>query len=94
MTTPELPRGRRINFDPTINLGHVLTFLGLLALGIGMWMQMDKRVTVLEVYNITQRTTDARQDAELSDTKRIMRDDLKEISSKLDRLIERTGTQK
>ena len=87
--TPVLSH-RRVLFDPTINLGHILTFVGLLLAGAAMWMTMDKRVTVLEVYNISQRVNDQRQDADLTDTKRIVREDLKDISTKLDRLIERT----
>lgn len=80
---------KRIRFDGTINLGHVLTFVGFIATGAGMWMAMDKRVAVLEEVRVTQRMIDNRQDTELAESKRTVREDLKEISNKLDRLIER-----
>lgn len=80
---------KKIRFDATINLGHVLTFFGFIATGLGMWQAMDKRVVVLEESRVVQAATDRRQDAELSDNKRTVREDLKEISAKLDRLIER-----
>lgn len=80
---------KKIRFDATINLGHVLTFFGFIATGLGMWQAMDKRVAVLEESRVVQAATDRRQDAELSDNKKTVREDLKEISAKLDRLIER-----
>ena len=53
---------RRIVFDGTINAGHVLTFLSLLAaLAVG-WTTMDKRVVVLERDNQHQQARDAAQD--------------------------------
>ena len=39
---------RRINFDPTINLGHILTTLTFLTVGVGGWVALDSRVSVLE----------------------------------------------
>lgn len=38
-----------VKFDPTINLGHVLTFAGMLAVGAGAWSTLEKRVSLLEV---------------------------------------------
>jgi hypothetical protein len=80
---------KRINFDATINLGHVLTFLGFIATGVTMWQAMDKRVTILEETRTLQAVIDRKQDNELTDTKKTVREDLKEINAKLDRLIER-----
>lgn len=39
---------RRIVFDPTINLGHVLSFIAFLAVGGGAYLNIEKRVTVQE----------------------------------------------
>jgi hypothetical protein len=91
MITDERIHPRRVTFDMTINLGHIITLVSMLIAGVGMWMMMDKRVTILEVYSNTQRANDARQDSDLLDTKKIVRDDLKDIGQKLDRLIERSG---
>jgi hypothetical protein len=79
----------KIKFDATINLGHILTFIGFIATGIAMWTTMDKRVVVLEEARSFQTSTDKRQDSALEDNKKIVREDLREINSKLDRLIER-----
>lgn len=38
----------KIRFDATINLGHILTFVGFLAAGAGMYTSLDKRVAVNE----------------------------------------------
>jgi hypothetical protein len=39
---------RKVSFDPTINLGHVLTFLGFIVAGFSAYSTLDKRVTVVE----------------------------------------------
>lgn len=80
----------RIQFDKTINLGHILTFLGFIVTGAAMWTTMDKRVLVLEENRINQQILDKRQDVEMALQKESARQDMHEISSKLDRLIERT----
>ena len=76
-------------FDKTINLGHVLTFIGFIVSGFTMWQAMDKRVLILEEARSAQKLIDVRQDAEIADNKKNVREDLKEINNKLDRLIER-----
>lgn len=80
---------RKVVFDKTINLGHVLTFLGFIISGFAMWQAMDKRVLVLEEARTAQRLIDTRQDTEITENKKTVREDLKEINNKLDRLIER-----
>ena len=39
---------RRVRFDPTINLGHILTFCGFIIAGMGAWSTLDRRVTIVE----------------------------------------------
>jgi hypothetical protein len=80
---------KKIRFDATINLGHVLTFIGFIATIAGMWQTVDKRIVVLEEARVVQTGTDKRQDTELADSKKTVREDLKEINSKLDRLLDR-----
>lgn len=60
-----MPR-RKVSFDPTINLGHVLTFVGFLVAGFGAWSNVDKRVTVIEQLTSAQ---DVRVKETLSDIK-------------------------
>lgn len=56
-------RRKRLHFDPTINAGHLLTFLGMLAALLIGWSTMDKRVVVLEEAKTYQRERNAAQDA-------------------------------
>jgi hypothetical protein len=58
--TTDAPGG--ITFDKTINLGHVLTFVGFLFVGMGIWSTLDKRVVVLEESRKTQVQVDRNQD--------------------------------
>lgn len=46
----------------TINLGHVLTFLGFLTTIFVGWVNLDKRVMVLEEKTASQKIVDAHQD--------------------------------
>lgn len=85
LSTPE----KRIRFDGTINLGHIITFAGFIFTAVIAWNAMDKRVVVLEEARLTQVVTDRRQDEEIVSTRREQRETLKDVSGKLDRLIER-----
>lgn len=81
---------RGFRFDPTINLGHILTFIGFLITCAMMYTSIDKRVVVLEEARITQAVVDRRQEEALSESRKTVREDLRSIDTKLDRLIERT----
>lgn len=37
-----------VRYDPTVNLGHILTFVGFIVTGAGAYALLDKRVGVLE----------------------------------------------
>lgn len=92
---------RRIKFDATINLGHILTFIGFLIGGLAAWTNLNNRVLTLEdaklmqveaakQEKVMQVMVDHRQDMLIETTAKIQREDNKEINAKLDRLIERT----
>lgn len=92
---------RRIKFDATINLGHILTFIGFLIGGLTAWTNLNNRVLTLEdaklmqveaakQEKVMQVMVDHRQDMLIETTAKIQREDNKEINAKLDRLIERT----
>lgn len=80
---------RGVRFDPTINFGHLLTFIGFLATGSMAWMAMNTRVAVLEEARQTQIRIDAKQDSAIESNQKVVREDLNQINQKLDRLIER-----
>lgn len=77
---------KKFSFDPTINLGHVLTF-GAMVVGIlASWSVLDKRVTVLEERKEYQLLRDNQQDTavaakfeELKETLREVNEGVKEI---------------
>ena len=79
------PSRRGVKFDPTINLGHVLTFIALLITGVGAWSALDKRVTVIEESRYTQKQVDASQDAQVA----TLISQIKEVLVRLDRQVER-----
>jgi len=70
---------RRVTFDPTINLGHVLTFVGFLVTGFSAYNLIDKRVTVLETKNITAEHASQAQEQRTRDTLGEIRQDIKEV---------------
>lgn len=59
---------KRLTFDPTINAGHVLTFVTLVIAGFTSWSLLDKRLTVVEQAQLFQRERDQHQDAQVANT--------------------------
>ena len=90
----ETPDDQGIKFDRTINLGHVLTFVGFLLTCAMVYGTLDKRVTLLEDNRIAQVVIDRRQDDAINDDRKTMREDLKDIVQKLDHLIEKVELRK
>lgn len=75
----------RVRFDPTVNLGHILTFVGFLLAGLGAWTMLDKRIVVLEEARNTQVIIDKTQNERYSDVSQ----QVKELLIRLDRSVER-----
>lgn len=85
------PSRRKLIFDPTINLGHVLTFLGFLAVGGGAYLNIEKRVTVQEVRGeMTARDIDAEK-ARTGSSLNEIKNDIKEVRRGIDELRSNTG---
>ena len=78
---------RKVKFDNTINLGHILTFLGFLITIMVTWTSLDKRVVVLEESRKTQATIDSAQDLRTNEKFFEIKDALGEIK----RAVERTN---
>lgn len=78
-------REHKVRFDPSINLGHVLTFIGFLIAGFGAWSSLDKRIVVLEEGRNTQQQVDRSQDSRVSDAV----SQIKDVLLRLDRQVER-----
>ena len=76
-------------FDATINLGHILTFVGFLATLAAGWVALDKRVTTLEVYQVEQVRRDDAQDYATREQLMLIRQSLQRIEDAQQRMLER-----
>jgi uncharacterized coiled-coil protein SlyX len=80
---------RGVRFDATVNLGHILTFIGFVITGASMYMTLDKRVVVLEEGVKAQARLDASQDSRVNESVARLEAQLAKMDGKLDRLIEK-----
>ena len=86
------------HLDKSVSFGHILTTVAtLLSLAAG-WATMSERIAVLEQQQAgfnqriltilaTQQSTDTRQDSEITEIKRQIREDYREIRRQLDQLV-------
>ncbi len=70
---------KRLNFDPTINLGHVLTFIGFLGAGFGAYSTLDKRLTIQEEKTSAADARQREQQASVKEALQEIRSDVKEV---------------
>lgn len=85
------PSRRKPVFDPTINLGHILTFLGFIAVGGGAYLNIEKRVTVQEVRSeLTYRAMEEEKGRNSSNLGEI-KNDIKEVRRGIDELRSNTS---
>lgn len=78
-----------VKFDATINLGHILTFLGFILAGFTAWTTLDKRVTVIEERAALQAVVDRNQDGQLTQNMQAIKESLTEIKVQINRISER-----
>lgn len=85
-TRAEVRARHGIKFDGTVNLGHVLTMLIMVASGASMYFSLDKRISRQEdlapFVQSARDATDARYQASLSS----LSSDVKEVKSSVDKL--------
>lgn len=81
---------KKLTFDPTINLGHLLTAAAMLATGFMAWSALDRRVAILEVSvsanSASQRERDMAQDQRLRETVDTMKESIQRIERGVDEL--------
>ena len=87
-TQDEKPR-RKLIFDPTINLGHILTFISFIVIGAGIYSSLDKRVLVLETSTARQDMRDMTQDSDRQRISNEMKDATIDIKHSIERLNEK-----
>ncbi len=80
---------RKVAFDPTINLGHVLTFLGFMATGTVAYFDLRERIAVQEV-RIHQIDNEYGAEKErIREALKELRDDVRETRRGVDELNRR-----
>ena len=82
-------RRRRVRFDPTINLGHLLTFVGFLATGMAAYSDLKERIAVQAVRIQAAEAEAAAEKTRNRDSLREVKDDLKEIRRGVEDLARR-----
>lgn len=76
---------KRLSFDPTINAGHILTFISLVIAGLAAWSTIDKRLTVLERDSVHQQSRDASQDQAIREKFEQIKESLNELKQEIRR---------
>jgi len=77
---------KKLTFDPTINAGHILTFLAMVVGLMTSYSLLDKRIGVLEersntaIQQATERTT------EQKDAIREIKSDIKDVQRSLNEI--------
>ena len=85
-TQPQEQARQRVKWDATINLGHILTFVGFIVAGFGAWSTLDKRLTVIEEHRYLQKQVDLSQDNRATEAAQAMRDVLTRLDKQVERL--------
>ena len=79
----------RVVFDPTVNLGHVLTFIGFIAAGSVAYFELKERQAITDLrLEMIAREVDAEK-LRTGGTLAEIKSDMKEIRRGVDQLRER-----
>lgn len=70
---------KRINFDPTINLGHILTAIAFLSSGFVAYNNLDKRISLQEQSTVAAQIQRNEKDAAFKETLTDMKSDVREL---------------
>jgi hypothetical protein len=89
MAQPE----NRFRFDPTINLGHVLTIVSFVVIAMMQWNVMDKRIVILEEFRTAQRERDVAQDVVAKDKFQEVRDALLDLRRSIEKVADKVGVK-
>lgn len=83
------PKARGVQFDPRVDLGHILSFLGFMVAGFIGWMALDKRVVVLEENRHTQVQIDRHQDEMSRQQMNQIKESLNELKTVVNKINDR-----
>lgn len=74
-----LADSKRVRWDPTINLGHVLSIASFTVLFFSSIMYFNSRVVVLEEYKTAHQKDTVRIEGRIDSVEKLYLDDIKEI---------------
>lgn len=77
---------KKLTFDPTINAGHILTFLAMVVGLMTSYSLLDKRIGVLEERSNTAIQQASERTSELKDSIREIKADTKEVQRSLNEI--------
>lgn len=77
------------HLDKTVSVTHIFSTIAALTAMVVLGSQFNTRLTLVEQAVVVQHATETRQDADVAEFKREIRETMKNVSDKLDRLIER-----
>lgn len=80
---------RKVTFDPTINLGHILTFVGFMSTGTIAYFDLRERIAVHDVRIQQIDTESSAEKVRIRETLRELRDDQREMRRGVDQLLQR-----
>jgi hypothetical protein len=83
----QIQNPKRIRFTPEITLGNILQLLSIVAGVVGLWVNMDKRISAMEVrehYAIEERHDLKTSIATMTDNQAVMARTVDRISIMLD----------
>lgn len=85
---PTHPHRRGLQFDPTINAGHLISLAGMCVALFMAMSAVDKRLVVLEEAKLYQREKDAMQDQAQQRSDEFISRRLEKFENKLDAAID------
>ncbi len=91
---PDDRRARGMRFDPTVNLGHILTFVAMLAGVMTSYSLLDKRVGVLEEKASSGVVQSAERQQEQKESLREIKADIKDLQRSVNEISRAVGGMK
>lgn len=86
MSDETIQHPNRPRFDPTVNLGHILTFIGFMATGFAAYSHVDKRLSVVEVKSELQAQKSVEFEGRIKESLQEIKTDVKDMKRSVDSL--------
>lgn len=85
---------KKINFDPTINLGHILTFVAMVIGVMSSYSLLDKRIGVLEEKATSAVTQQTERQLEQKEALREIKSDVKDLQRSINEISRALAAKK